>query len=112
MDFKELLKNLGPLFTEQLAKLFDKLRLASPIAYVIVTGLVAGAAHVVSNNPDLLAGAPEWVEYIVIVISILTPILLSSRTKRHIPGEVEKQAGVQIKTLSADDAKTMQDFDD
>lgn len=103
MNFSEVLKSILSLFTEQLAVLFDKLRLASPVAYLIVTALVVAGAEIVKSNPDLIANLPDWTEYVIVIIEVTVPILLSARTKRHIRSEQAK-----VQALGVD----MRDFDD
>ena len=111
-NMKDILKNLLPLFTEQLAKLFDKLRLASPLAYLIVTALIVGGGEFLRGSDTVLVNAPEWLDYVIIVIEVLTPVLLSSRTKRHIVAEQEKISTLQMKVLSVEEANALLDQDD
>ena len=109
---KDLLRNLLPLFTGQLAKLFDKLRLASPLAYLIVSAAVVGTGEFLRGSDTVLVNAPEWLDYVIIVVEVMTPILLSSRTKRHIPSALEEHTEIQLKVLSAEDVEKLRDWDD
>lgn len=109
---QNVLREILSLFTEQLAKLFDKLRISSPIVYLVVLGIIVGGAEVIKADPELIASLPEWAGYVVTVVEVLAAILLSSRTKRHITAHQELVSGAQIKILSAEEAEAMKDEDD
>lgn len=109
---KDLLKNLLPLFTVQLANLFDKLRVASPLVYLIILAVVVGGGEFLRGSDTILVNAPEWLDYVIIIVEVVTPILLSSRTKRHMDTGVSTLTEKQISTLSSDQVKVLRDHDD
>lgn len=109
---KDLLRSILALFDEQIAKLFDKLRISSPLVYAIVLAVILGVGEFLRQYVGGLESVPEWVQYVIIFMEALSSILLSSRTKRHMPEEMDKVSEVQLKVLSADEIQALKDYDD
>lgn len=90
-------------FDKQLAVLFDKVRLSSPIAYTLIIVVIFGGSALVENFSGLEEVAP-WLFSAISneVLQALVALLLSSRTKRHLeePGDA---LGVQTFGIDHDD---------
>ena len=91
-------------FETQLATLFDKLRLSSPIVYLVTLLLVFGGVQVLENFGDLSEKLPWLFNGIVDeVLKALAAILLSSRTKRHLENADDHGTGTSVMDIDHDD---------
>lgn len=100
----EIIKGLLNLFNGKLATLFDKLRIASPVVYLLIIVLVFGGAAVLENFTGLSEEFPWLFDGVTdTIIEGLVAILLSSRTKRHIPKNPEDVESMAINDIDHDD---------
>lgn len=92
------------LFKNQLATLFDKLKMGSPIAYLIVMVIIFGGAAVVEHATELADQFP-WLFNTVVdeILKALVAILISPRTKRHMSKADDSAEGLSVLDIDHDD---------
>ena len=91
-------------FETQLAGIFDKLRLGSPIAYFVVLVIIFGGSAVIENYSNLTEDLPWLFNGITDeLLKALAAILLSSRTKRHLDHTDDHGEGTSVMSIDEDD---------
>lgn len=96
--------NLIKLFEKQLAALFDKLRIASPVVYLFIMILIFGTVGVIENVGDLANSFPWLFTGIVDeIFQAIIAILLSSRTKRYLWEADDSPEGLKVHDIDHDD---------
>jgi len=92
------------LFDEKLAKVFDQLRVSSPVVYSIIIIIVFGVGGLLGSYQGEL-NLPEWVFSGPVneIVEFLTALLLSSRTKRYMGAADDTGQGANVMNIDHDD---------
>lgn len=98
------MESIIKLFDKKLAALFDKLRIASPTAYVILLIIVFGVPSFLENFTSVDIDIPWLFNGIVDEIAqALIAIILSSRTKRYLDEADDSPEGAKVLSIDHND---------
>lgn len=99
-----MLTGLLNLFKGKLAALLDKLKMSSPISYLILLVVVFGVAAVPEASPEMAEKFP-WLDAGISkeIILFLVAFLTNPRTKRHMHEQDDDGDGFRVMDIDHDD---------